>query len=174
MQTHSRPTPTLAEFKQFARDIAPAAKAVLMMRAFVEVERARVDAYILPIFQSYGFVYSDLGERCGLTGPILDMKDLYLADLDDPRMAAFHAECDRAHRAHGFTGPQGHCPALTAETRLMETERAFLDLAEPVFGISADRVYGEERKKYLALLIGAALKDDTSTAREILGEHGKS
>lgn len=162
--TTTRTPPTLDEFKQFSKDVAPAARAVLMARVYLDMERERVNAYILPIFQSYHFTYGPVGERSGLSGPITAMNDLFLADLDDPLMAAFYAECDAAHRAHGFTGPQGHCPALTAESLLMQTERAFIELAEPLFGISADSVYGPDRQKYLELLIGAALKAEVDSS----------
>ena len=42
--------PTLPEFKQFSRDVAPAAQAVLMARANARLTREHVDAYIAPIF----------------------------------------------------------------------------------------------------------------------------
>ena len=152
----ARRTPTLAEFKAFAADIAPAARAVLLAKAHAQLQRERVDAYIRPIFDRYQFTYGARWgtERAGQ--PLPSPKELYLAD-DEPQVAAFYAECDTAHRAHGFTGPAGHCPALVAEHLLVATERALIDLAEPLFGITADHLYGEDRAKYLDLLIGAAL-----------------
>lgn len=159
----ARKTPTLDEFKQFSRDIAPAARAVLLARIHVDHERERVNAYIRPIFDRYRFEYGAIAK--GLhTGPIEDPKYLYLAD-DGPKMDAYFEECDAAHRAHGFTGPHGHCPALVAETLLMETERAFIELAEPLFGIRD--VYGDDRAKYLELLIGAALKAESEAADSV-------
>lgn len=153
----TRTAPTLDEFKQFSKDIAPAARAVLMARAFAEVERERVDAYVLPIFTSYRFEYgAKWGKgRLDLQGPIPAPKDLYLCD-DEPMLAAYYEDCDQAHRAHGFKGPKGHCPALVAEHLVIVTEQALMDLAKPLFGI--DHIYGDDRTKYLDLLIGAALK----------------
>lgn len=143
-------TLNLASFKQWAKECAPAAKAVLMARVFAQLERERVDAYILPILARYQFRadrrHGDDGELITKTG------DLYLC-TDEPGIAAFFAECDQAHRAHGFKGPQGHCPALTAETLVMRAETALIGLAKPLTGISD--VYGDDRKKYLEILIGA-------------------
>ena len=155
-------TPTLSEFKVFSKDIAPAARAVLMARVYADMERERVNAYILPIFKSYGFTYGAIarGQREGL---IPTPHDLYLAD-DGPIMQDYYAECDAAHRAHGFKGSQGHCPALVAENLLMITERALIDLAESLFGIGSNDVFGDDRKKYLELLIGAALKAEQESA----------
>ena len=151
--------PTLTEFKRFARQIAPAARAVLMARVFADMERERVNAYILPIFQSYHFEYDgDVAAKMGLTGPIPSLDQLYLADLDSPKVKAYYAECDTAHRANGFLGEPGYCPALCAESLVTEAERALLDLAEPLCGIASDSIYGDNRATYLDLLIGAALK----------------
>jgi hypothetical protein len=149
----TRVPPTVDQFKTWARRNQPVAKAVLLARAFAALERQRVDAYIAPIFASYGFTYGAIA-RGQLTGLIPTQKDLYLAD-DGPQMAAYYAECDAAHRAHGFTGPDGHCPALTAETLVRDAERALMDQALPLFGI--EDVYGDDRAKYLELLIGACL-----------------
>lgn len=154
MATQTAKRPTLQQFKQFSKDIAPAARAVLMARAFAQVERERVDAYIRPIFESFTFPVNDKW-RDGY-GPIVKtQKDLYLCE-DEAMCADYYAECDHAHREHGFTGPTNHCPALIAENLVMTTERLLIKLAEPLFGITD--VYGDDRKKYVELLIGAALK----------------
>jgi hypothetical protein len=125
-----------------------------MARAFAQVERERVDAYILPIFARYTFVDGlSRGERRGT--PIEKPDQLYMC-TDEAGVAAYFEECDQAHRAHGFKGPKGHCPALTAETLLMRTEQALIDLAKPLTGI--DDVYGDDRKRYLEILIGACAR----------------
>src|SRR5436305_796946 len=69
---------TSADFKDWAREHRSLALAVCRAQAAAELTRARVDAYIKPIFESFGFVYSgELAEsldmragRCGrrLTG----------------------------------------------------------------------------------------------------------
>lgn len=144
---------TLPAFKQWAKDCAPAAKAVLMAQAFAELERARVDAYIGPIFEKYQPWEVAERWRDKLSSErIRTPRDLYLCE-DEAQLTAFYAECDAAHRAHGFKGPQGHCPALTAEHLLTQAEHCLIELAQPLTGI--EHVYGEDRVKYLKILIGA-------------------
>lgn len=149
----ARSKPTIEQFKQWAIDCAPAAKAVLMAQAFAELERERVDAYILPIFQSFQphfRVNPKWAERYGEL--VQKPRDLYLCD-NEAIVADYFAECDAAHRAHGFKGPQGHCPALSAEWLHTQAETALIELAKPLTGI--DNVYGEDRARYLKILIGA-------------------
>ena len=147
--------PTMDQFRQWASDCAPAAKAVLMARAFAQVERERVEAYITPIFQAYRFEYAERWRDLH-TGPIPTVADLHLCD-DTPLVAAFLADCDRAHRAHGFSGPTGRCPAHVAECRVIEAEHALMALAQPVFGIEPSSIHLDYRAEYLELLIGACL-----------------
>src|SRR5262245_35201099 len=154
--------PTIEQFKSWAKDCAPAARAVLMARVYAEMKRAEVDAYIRPIFDSYRFTVAKEWRH----GPekdsiITDPKHLYLAD-DEPLVAAYFEDCDKAHREHGFKGPHGHCPALTAEHLVIVAERGLIDLAKPLFGI--EDVYGDNRAKYLELLIGACLKAESEAA----------
>jgi hypothetical protein len=147
-----QPNVTLPQFKQWAKDCAPAARAVLMARAYAQLERERVDAYTRPIFDRYRFHELPTIHDAP---PVDDPAHLYCC-ADEIQVAAYFAECDAAHRAHGFKGPEGHCPALTAEHLLMVTECALMDLAKPLFGI--EHVYGDDRVKYLELLIGACLR----------------
>jgi hypothetical protein len=118
--------------------------------AFAQVERERVNAYILPIFQRYGF-RDDEGK------PITNPERLYTC-TDEERVAAYYEECDRAHREHGFTGPKGHCPALTAEDALVKAENALIRAASALTGIEVGEVYLESRRKYLDILLGACIK----------------
>ena len=69
-------------------------------------------------------------------------------------------------RAHGFKGPHGHCPALQADSLVRAAEHALIGLAEPLCGIKSDSLYGENRTKYLDLLIGACLKSDDRSSRK--------
>jgi hypothetical protein len=156
-------TPTLPAFKHWAHEVQPAARAVLMARVHVEMEHERVNAYVRPIFDDYKFTYGATAHD--RTGPIPDPEHLYLCD-DEPMLAAFYADCDKAHRAHGFTGPAGHCPALRADMLRVITENALIDLAEPLFHIDHTQLYGENRAKYLDLLIGASLLKSTDSSTE--------
>ena len=149
---------SLSQFKKFAADIAPAARAVCMAKAFARLERERVDAYIRPIFDSYEFEYSgELAGRCGKSGRIENPKHLYLYE-DGIMLASYYEDCDRAHKTHGSKLPHGHCPALHAESLLVAVENLLIELAEPIFGIGIHMICGSEREQYLDLLLGAALK----------------
>lgn len=157
----TRQTPDLQTFKLWAKTNAPVAKAVLMAQAYAELERERVDAYIAPILAKYAFKADGFDGRYLGEYPqgITNVRDLYLCG-DEPGLKAFYADCDEAHRAHGFTGPQGHCPALRAENLLIEAQNALIEVAKPLFGIESHNLFGDNRKKYLNLLIGACLKED--------------
>lgn len=158
-QQQKKPTPTLPEFEAWACDCAPAGRAVLMAQAFAETTRQHVDAYIRPIFDAFAFEYSgDLASRLHLSGPIPTPNELYLCG-DGQSTDAYYAECDRIHKAHGSTLPTGHCPALHAEMLLTQTENALIELAAPLFGVHGHELCGENRRRYLDLLIGACLKD---------------
>jgi hypothetical protein len=119
--------------------------------AFAQLERERVDAYVGPIFESFGFV-DENGKK------IEHQRDLFLSK-DEALCKAFYARCDEAHRAHGFTGPAGHCPALSAENLLLTAEQALLEAASEFLGIEDLHIYidGEDRKKMLDLLLRACI-----------------
>jgi hypothetical protein len=149
--TALRDTVSLARFKEWARTNRDLALTVCTAKAFAEVERERVDAYVRPIFARYAFT-DDLGR----TGRLLvDPKDCYLSE-DDARCAAFFAECDRAHRAHGWSGPDGNCPALEAEHLLIKAENLLLDALGGLIGM--DGFYSLDlRARALDLALGACL-----------------
>ena len=156
-------TPGLQEFKLWARQNNQLARAVCLAQAFAECERARVDAYIQPIFETFGFEYGKEITRGQHTGLIPTPRDLYLCE-DEAGLARFYAACDAAYRAHGFKGEDGHCPALEAENMLMVAQRALIEAAEPLFGVSFNSCYGEQRKNLLNLLLGACLKSNERKA----------
>jgi len=142
---------TAAEFKQWSIEHKPLAEAACKARAFAELERERVDAYVLPIFNSFSFVDED-GEKIEKT------KYLFLS-TDEAMCKTYFAACDAAHRAHGFTGPDGYCPALVAETLQSTAERALLEAGCEFFGIELFQLYSrdDKRKKMLDLLLKACL-----------------
>lgn len=154
--TKTTTQPTVETFRQFSREIAPAARAVVMAQAHAQLERERVNAYVLPILLRYAFV-DGMSRDSHKGAPITNVDHLYLS-TDEARVVEFFAECDAAHRANGFTGPVGHCPALVAENLQSQTERAFLKLAGEFFGAAFEDTYGDNRKKALDLMLGAALK----------------
>ncbi len=158
-------TPALPAFKKWAKAHYSLAHAVCVAQAFAECQRERVDAYVQPIFDSFGFHYrGDLAEKCNLSGPIPSVKELYLCD-DEAQLALFYEACDQAHAAHGFKGEKGHCPALVAEHILIIAENALMEAANPLF--DADFVataHFENRRKLLDCLLGACLKTEERRA----------
>lgn len=152
-------SPTLDEFKTWAKAHSKQALQVCTAKAFAQCEKERVNAYIQPIFESFKFTYAGkLAESCKLTGPIPNQNELYLCD-DEVRLAAYYAECDQAHREHGFTGPTGHCPALTADHFRIQTENLFLREGCDLFELEDIPGMPADRKKLLDLLLGACLID---------------
>jgi hypothetical protein len=145
-------TPTVPELKKWALATRPLAKAVLMAQAFADVERERVNAYIKPLFLSFMFTDED-GK------PITDPDRLYLS-ADDAGAKTYYEVCDREHRAHGFDGPEGFCPALVAEELQREAEQALLNELGKFTGIDGmdyNRSL-EIRKKALDMALGVCLK----------------
>jgi hypothetical protein len=124
MDMNTNPTGklTVTKLKTWARANRELATTALKARALAELERARVDAYIAPIFARYGFT-------CDIDGsgkPLTDPRKLYLS-TDEERCTAYFAECDAAHRAHGYNGEPGTCPALVAEDLQVRAENLLLD-----------------------------------------------
>ncbi len=118
---------TIAGLKKWASKVRPLIIEMLTKRAFAEVERKRVDAYIAPVFARFRFVDD---EGAVITDP--DM--LYRCD-DEAMCAAYYAACDVAHREHGFTGEPGECPALVAEHNQLKAEWAVLESMERFVGL---------------------------------------
>ncbi len=155
------------QFTEWARAHRDLALTVCKAQATAIVIRERVDDYIKPIFDSFGFTYSGtlaerLDRRAGekLVGKPLKIEDLHLCD--DPRMQEYFDACDAAHRAHGFDLPKGHCPALHAKHLLVQAEGLLIDAAKPLAGIERYMlIKNGNEKEYLDLLIKACLADAT-------------
>lgn len=131
-------------------------------RAIAEVERERVDAYIIPFFLTWHF-RADKDRRGLAVGDLLTNPDqLYLSD-DDERAAEYYAACDKLHREHGFTGPDGHCPALIAENTRMEAERAVIESLSALLGTEPP-VTLEHRAQLLDIAMRAAVQRMDETA----------
>jgi hypothetical protein len=145
-------------------------KAVLLAMAFAQAERERVNGYILPLFEMYDFYpaqrFSDKGVPAAR---IADPKYIYRSD-DDALAEKWFAECDKEHRAHGFTGPHGHCPALIAEDLQRRAERWLLESACPAHGIDVDALYCDldAIKRMLELLLGQAVQKHWGTGSAVL------
>lgn len=155
----------LAQFEKWAHEHRRLALAVCYAQAAAEITRDEVDAYINPIFQSFGFVYSgklaeSLDQREGekfLGKRIESQNELHLCD--SPRLQEYFDACDTAHRSHGHLDlPKGHCPALRMEHLLIQAQGILIDAAEPIAGIKRHMLQVPDREQeYLDLLITACL-----------------
>jgi hypothetical protein len=161
--------PTVAEFKEWCLNHGALAFAVVQAQAAAEVTREKVDAYVRPIFDGFGFNYcgplvEKVNERGGenLLGlPLPSPRELYLCE--DPRVEEYFAACDAEHRRQGYDLPAGHCPALVAEHLLIQAQNALLDSGMALFGLNVHPC-GDDRAKMLRLLLGACLKGSSRLA----------
>ncbi len=144
---------TVDDLKRWAKDSRRLAECVCLAQAFAECERERVTAYTRPIFDRYTFYADDDGEN---GKRITDQDRLYLSK-DDDLCAQYYAELDVAHRAHGFDGPAGHCPALVAEDMLRQAENALLESLASVTGVDSYNRSLDMRAKALDLALSACL-----------------
>lgn len=140
---------TLAQFKKWARTNEGLAADVIAKRIVAKSERARVDAYIEPIFATFAFV-DDEGKR------VTHSDLLYTCEGQEEQMQAFYEATYDAHAAHGFTGERGKCPALCAENASIQAENALIESGCKLMAITSSLVYsGKHRTDMLALLLGA-------------------
>ncbi len=133
-------------------DGAALVRVVENARAHARSERQRVNAYIQPIFARYQFpVRQEVREKYGEF--VKKDDDLYLCD-DEELCATYFAECDQAHRAHGYIGPEGYCPALVAEHAVTKAEWALINSWLKASGNEENSVYGDLRNRMLETIIG--------------------
>jgi len=150
--------PSLTEFQKYSRTEGRAlVLALLAARAFAQVERKRVDAYIQPIFAEYDFRPTQENLKFGEPDATLPLKYLWLTDMDAPEYHEFNERCYDAHAARGWTGERGHCPALTAEHAVTKAEWAIIESISRFLDFDFTHIYGDERKQLLDLVCGAAL-----------------
>jgi hypothetical protein len=129
--------------------------AVVMAKAHAKEVRAKVDAYIAPVFAACGpFPVSRDMEEHGVGCRVVDKPSNLYQCRDEAKCAAFYAACDAAHKANGYDLPAGYCPALVAEHAIIDAEHALLDAAIDA-GIIPDGVKTSPklRDKALTLLI---------------------
>lgn len=128
----------------------------LAARVTAEMERERVNAYEIPFFATWGFTADKRRDETRAAEVLTNPRELYLSN-DDERTTEYYATLDRLHREHGFTGPEGHCPALTAEWARTQAENAVIESLSALLGISAP-VTLHHRAQMLDIAIGAAVK----------------
>lgn len=129
--------------------------AIPLAKAHAKEVRAKVDAYIAPVFAACGpFPIADrFAERLGADAKVDKPSNLYRCE-DEAKIEAFYAACDEAHKANGYDLPAGYCPALIAEHAVVEAERALLKhaMAAGIIPDGAD-LSPKLREKALNLLV---------------------
>lgn len=151
--------PTVPAFKRWARKNRDLAMTVLKARVFAEMENERVEAYREPVFAKYEFTNDmDRPRNTHKGEKLTHSKQLYLSENEE-LCKAFYAECELAHREHGFDGPEGHCPALSAESLQREAEQLLLDSLGEFCGIDGNDFNRslEMRTKALELALASCL-----------------
>lgn len=139
--------------KKLQATIKPAVLKVLGYQAVAELLRDEVDKRYAAVLASKEY-RNDEGER------VFDPK--YSWRICDEQVLEYYAEIDKANRKAGFTGPDGHCPALIAECNLRDAQRELFDIAAPLFGISYEQIMQsknclENYREFIRLLCGLAL-----------------
>lgn len=130
--------------------------AVLVRRERAAILRAKVDAYVAPVFARFAFVSKHDGR------PIVRPDELYLSG-DEAGCAEFYAACDVAHREHGHNMPTGYCPALVAEHDVIKAEQALLEHYGKRLGVDFAGSYGELRQKALTLFLDGPQASEVTT-----------
>lgn len=157
-------TPTLPQFKQWARENRHLARAVCKAQAVAETMREAVDKIQRQILLDVE-LYDDLAAEHGgrERQRITDPKLTYLS-TDEAACQRYFAECNKRTRAAGLKPddmPDEYCPALVAEDIQRRAERALLDSGGTLFGFTADSLLsGDLWERGLKLFLGAALTSD--------------
>jgi hypothetical protein len=130
----------------------PLRVAVLTLRRIAASTRAKVDAYVAPVFARFEFyndqeVQHDLKPRERITA----VDRLYLSN-DEPQRARFYAACEEAHAANGFPGLGDKCPALMAENAVRLAENALLSHAERHLCIPFSTAAPDIRRRAIELM----------------------
>lgn len=152
MNTSNAPAFNVSPLKEMVRSAAfKAAVANLhMTRKVAKETRAKVDAYIAPIFAKYTFpVRAEWAERAGQT--VAEPNKLYLCS-DEALCAQYYADCDAEHRRQGYDLKPGYCPASMAEAAAIDAENTLIKLAASKLDPVLAKVYGPAREKLIAIL----------------------
>lgn len=140
-------TTTLQEFKEWVEANRERAHKIVELRVQEKELHQKVEAYIKPIFDKYGF--------CDESGNELEhWDDLYICK-NEGSVKLFYAECDAAHRENGFDLPEGYWPNLVAENERMKAETDLMKAACPFFGLDHIPSRIGHRERFLELLMKA-------------------
>ena len=139
-------------------DISPAIKsavnAVLMAHCVVEVEREKMDKIDREILQVAYFTSEQWAPRMP-RHRITEPKENYLMNDEDAK--DYFAERQKRINAMGYKLPDGHCPALVAESVLSDARRILIEVSVPVWGINPHQLLCagmDKYHKYIDLICG--------------------
>lgn len=161
------------QFKTWCKDHSTDAALLLAAMARARVTRARVDAYIAPVFAGFTFPTSAETREAGGPEFVTKPEELYLCE-DDSLCRDYFAACDVAHAANGYTMQPGFCPALTAAHDVIKLENAFIDEAAALTGVGRDQLWkAENRRAWLDILLKACVSaGNLSNPRRVLTAAG--
>ena len=130
-------------------DITPAIKssvnAVLMAKAFAQIEREKIDAMDRDILLSDIYLSAPSPqnqEKARITKP----QDSWL--LCDADAKTYYAVRDFRIKQMGYDLKPGHCPALIAESVLSDARHLLVEVAKPVFGVDLHDLLRAGMDKY--------------------------
>lgn len=120
-------------------------------RCRAEAARVRkvVDAYTLPVFESFDLVDDFTGEK------IERMEDAWNAS--DESFSAYNDKCIEAAHAAGFAHLGDSCPALVAENKRSKAESALVEMACAAWGFG--RIYNLDLSNRLLSMLMKQLRD---------------
>lgn len=132
--------------------------AYLLTRANAEIMREKVDEIERQVLTDIPVYATPRSERRNRSDRLYLGKELYLTD-DDELVKRVYAEFDKRERAADLkpvTMSDDHCPALVAEHELVKVEHRLLEQTCKPLGIKPN-LYGENRTKWIDLVVGAIL-----------------
>ena len=123
------------------------------MRA--EVEKARVDAYLEPLWEKFVAEVKPVSEFDSTPGPVTDRESLYLADV--PTRDAWYDIRRVADAANGYTAwPK--CPELVARAECIDVENDYIREFERIFEVEVTRA--ADRANVLKLILELVVEID--------------
>jgi len=140
--------------KKASKALRTPVNAVLLAQAHAELMRAKCDKIQRRLLADGEYFTDAQWEPHFPRKRITEPRESFL--MEDAGSDVYLVALDAAYRAAGYTelGP-GQCPALIAEKLLLVAQRTLFECAERFFPeIQADHLYGENRQKYLDLLVG--------------------
>ena len=177
MTTATKPQPTVADAKRFAKQMTPVVNELLTTRVIAEHVKKQIDAACTQILASGQFRYADKclkrDKSLPADGIVRDVKHAYRIN-DEQASEYYKRRADYIEQA-GWKVERDYCPAAMAESKCIELEQQILDAMAQMMNCPQMRhVYGEHREKALDLAIGLVVNLTTyrkpAMPREWLGK----